>query len=416
MSMMRVLHICYSDLEGGAARAAYRLHQAQRQAGLDSHMLVLDKFSDDPAVHTVSSAHRIRIKLASFISRQLLRCQKTQNPIVHSLNIFPSGLLSTINKLKPDIVNLHWVGGEMLSVGEIARLSQPTVWTLHDMWAFCGCEHYDDERPSERYRHSYSADSRHPQDHGWDLDRWNFIRKQKAWKNKRFHIVTPSRWLGECVQHSQLFAQQPLQVIPNCIDHEIYRPLSKSFAREALGLPQDKQLLLFGAMSSTSDPRKGYHLLIPALQQLKAEGKAEQLALVVFGASQGDATQITGIPTHYMGRLHDDISLCLLYNAADLFVAPSLQDNLPNTLVESLACGTPCVAFNIGGMSDLIVGDNYGELCREANYIDLCRTISIQLDKVTERQLLVKSSNSYRGQDIITEKYLSIYKGLLCEI
>jgi glycosyltransferase involved in cell wall biosynthesis len=413
MSMMRVLHICYSDLEGGAARAAYRLHQAQRQAGLDSHMLVLDKFSDDPAVHTVSSAHRIRIKLASFISRQLLRCQKTQNPIVHSLNIFPSGLLSSINKLEPDIVNLHWVGGEMLSVGEIARLSQPTVWTLHDMWAFCGCEHYDDERPSERYRHGYSTDSRHPQDHGWDLDRWNFIRKQKAWKNKRFHIVTPSRWLGECAQHSQLFAKQPLQVIPNCIDHEIYRPLSKSFAREALGLPQDKQLLLFGAMSSTSDPRKGYHLLIPALQQLKAEGKAEQLALVVFGASQGDATQITGIPTHYMGRLHDDISLCLLYNAADLFVAPSLQDNLPNTLVESLACGTPCVAFNIGGMSDLIVNESMGYLCDSSDINDLALTLKSQLGCHSLPSHISADSKAKRSGNTVVSMYYKVYEGMI---
>lgn len=372
---MKILHLCYSDLEGGAARAAYRLHQAQRRIGLDSHMLVIDKRSDDPYVHTVSTFTRIRIKLASVFCRLLLRQQKTPNTVLHSLNFVPSGLPRYIEALQPDVINLHWLGGEMISVGEIAHLRQPIVWTLHDMWAFSGCEHYDDDRPSERYRSGYSAASRHPEHTGWDLDRWNFLRKQKAWASKRFHIVTPSHWLGDCVRHSKLFAGQPLQVIPNCIDHQVYRPLDKSFAREALGLPRDKQLLLFGAMSSTSDPRKGYQLLIPALQCLKAEGKAERIELVVFGASHGNAEQVTGIKTHYMGRLHDDISLCLLYNAADIFVAPSLQDNLPNTLVESLACGTPCIAFNIGGMADLIKHNGDGVLIDNVNAAALAKSI-----------------------------------------
>lgn len=408
---MRVLHLCYSDLDGGAARAAYRLHQAQRRAGIDSQMLVIDKRSDDPHVHTVSALSRIRIRCAAVFCRLLLRRQHTPNTVWHSLNLVPSGLPRYIEALQPDVINLHWLGGEMISVGEIARLRQPIVWTLHDMWAFSGCEHYDDDRPSERYRHDYSVASRHPEHTGWDLDRWNFQRKKKAWAGKPFHIVTPSRWLGECVHQSSLFAGQSLTVIPNCIDHQVYRPLEQSFAREALGLRQDKQLLLFGAMSSTSDPRKGYQLLIPALKQLKAEGKAEQMELVVFGASRGDAEQVTGIKTHYVGRLYDDISLCLLYNAADLFVAPSLQDNLPNTLVESLACGTPCVAFDIGGMSDLVKNQVNGLLIDKLNTSDLvtcltkffCESLAIKLNNI-ERE-----SEAKRSYALISSLYYELY-------
>jgi glycosyltransferase involved in cell wall biosynthesis len=330
--------------------------------------------------------------------------------VLHSLNIVPSGLPRYIEVLKPDVINLHWLGGEMISVGEIARLKPPIVWTLHDMWAFSGAEHYDDDKPSERYREGYSQESRHQQHGGVDLDRWNFLRKQKAWAGKRFHIVTPSRWLGECVRQSSLFSGQPLHVIPNCVDHQVYHPLNKSFAREALSLPKDKLLVLFGAMSSTSDPRKGYQLLIPALKQLKAEGKAEQLELVVFGAAQGDAEQVTGISTHYMGRLHDDISLCLLYNAADVFVAPSLQDNLPNTLVESMACGTPCIAFDIGGMRDLINSKNNGCLISDVNFNSLADGIlkfseikqGFSAEKIAEESALTRS----------LEAVSSIYSGL----
>ncbi|MDX7878432.1 glycosyltransferase [Aeromonas veronii] len=409
---MRILHICYSDLDGGAARAAFRLHQAQRSQGLDSHMLVINKCSDDPFVHTVCGMRQLRIKLASALSRFILRCQKTPNPVHHSLNLFPSGLLREIDRLAPDVVNLHWLGGEMLSVGEIGRISQPVVWTLHDMWAFSGAEHYDDDKPSQRYQMGYSRESRHEQHGGLDLDRWTFRRKQKAWAGKSFQIVTPSHWLADCVRQSTLFSGLPVTVISNCIDHAVYRPLPRELAREALGLPQEKQLLLFGAMSSTSDPRKGYHLLIPALQQLKVEGKAEQIELVVFGASRGDAEQVTGIKTHYMGRLHDDISLCLLYNAADLFVAPSLQDNLPNTLVESLACGTPCIAFDIGGMADL-VNESTGILAAKVDSLELFDAIQLlfKCDKIKESDIVSFSHRCF-SHELVVQRYFGLYENV----
>lgn len=407
---MRILHLCYSDLDGGAARAAFRLHQAQRSQGLDSHMLVINKCSDDPFVHTVSGLQQLRIKLASALSRLLLRGQKTPNPVHHSLNLFPSGLLREIDRLAPDVVNLHWLGGEMLSIGEIGRIRQPVVWTLHDMWAFSGAEHYDDDKPSQRYQMGYHRESRHEQHGGLDLDRWTFRRKQKAWAGKSFQIVTPSHWMADCVRQSTLFAGLPVSVISNCIDHTLYRPLPRELAREALGLPQDKQLLLFGAMSSTSDPRKGYHLLIPALQQLKVEGKAEQVELVVFGASRGDAEQVTGIKTHYMGRLHDDISLCLLYNAANLFVAPSLQDNLPNTLVESLACGTPCVAFDIGGMKDLICCTLVGKLVYNIELSELTLAISEQIRMPVSKSEISMTSSLVRLPSVVSDKYTKLYR------
>ncbi|MFO6423832.1 glycosyltransferase [Motilimonas sp. KMU-193] len=409
---MKILHICYSDLEGGAARAAYRLHQAQRKQGLDSQMLVINKCSDDPKVHAVSGFRRIRTQLASLFSRNILRLQQNPNPVLHSLNLFPSGLLHDIEKLAPDIINLHWLGGEMLSIGEIGRIQQPVVWTLHDMWAFSGAEHYDDDKPSERYRVSYSKGSRHPSHQGIDLDRWIFQRKQKLWQGKSFHIVTPSHWMADCVRQSDLFSKMPTRVISNCIDHLLYRPLSRELAREALKFPIDKQLILFGAMSSTSDPRKGYHLLIPALQQLTAEGKTENVELVIFGASNGDAESLTGIQARYMGTMHDDISLILLYNAADIFIAPSLQDNLPNTLVESLACGTPCVTFNTGGMLDLIHDPCMGEVSKEITHEALSEAISIALTKEYDRESIAIKSAKSRDETNIVKKYNELYQSI----
>nr|ELR5114113.1 glycosyltransferase [Providencia stuartii] len=405
---MRIVHVCYSDRNGGAARAAQRLHQAQRKQGIDSHMLVIDKRSDDPFIHTISGLHKLRIKFANFISRQILRLQKDKNLVLHSLNFFPSGLLPALNKLKPDVVNLHWLGGEMLSIGEIKKIHQPIVWTLHDMWAFSGCEHYDNLEASNRYASGYNSVCKG--NRGIDLNRWNFNRKKMLWKNKNFHIVAPSHWLANCVKESALFSNLRVDVIGNCIDHSQYKPINKFFCREVLGLPLNKKLLLFGAMSSTSDPRKGYSLLVSALKEYSKNNNPNEIELVVFGASQGNTEETTGFKTHYIGNLYDDISLVLLYNAADLLVAPSLQDNLPNTLVESLACGTPSLSFNIGGMVDLIRNEQLGNICENIDSVSLATSINKSLRKEYNTNYIHEHSLNIRGQEKIVSSYMKIYK------
>jgi glycosyltransferase involved in cell wall biosynthesis len=172
--------------------------------------------------------------------------------------------------------------------------------------------------------------------------------------------------------------------------------------------------LLFGAMSSTSDPRKGYHLLKDSLQRLQQEGNVNNIELVVFGASRGQTENDTGIVTHYMGRLHDDVSLVLLYNAADIFVAPSLQDNLPNTLVESLACGTPCVAFNLGGMPDLITNETVGSLAEGTDNKTLKKAIEYSLlQENISSDAISNISKELRSEDVISALYQKLYLKLV---
>jgi glycosyltransferase involved in cell wall biosynthesis len=410
---MKILHLCSSDLNGGAARAAYRLHQAQRKFGLDSHMLVIDKASDDPFVHSLSRVRTARAIVANALRKDIVKYQNTQNPTLHSLNVFPSGIIKYINKIQPDVVNLHWLGGEMLSIAEIGKIKQPIVWTMHDMWAFCGAEHYEDPEHEGRYMSDYSAENRNAKHTGWDLDSWCYQRKKKHWSKQKFHVVTPSTWLERCVKKSALFSHQPIMTISNCIDHSLYRPLDKDSARKLLGLPLDKKLVLFGAMSSTSDPRKGYHYLQQALLHLKVERNADNIELVVFGASGGSSAEDTGLITHYLGRLHDDFTLSALYNAADVFVAPSLQDNLSNTLVESLACGTPCVAFDIGGMSDLIPSNDYGTLVPSIDKVALAVAIRTELARPRCSEKIAQRSMAMRSENHIASQYSELYKCIL---
>lgn len=412
MKPLRILHVCTSDKVGGAARAAHRLHLAQRETGMDSHMLVLHRTEPSPHVHAPLSkpaqlAQRLKLALSA---RTLERQQTPSNPVLHSMNRFNSGLGRWINRSDFDIVNLHWLGAEMLSINEIGRIRQPVVWTMHDMWPFCGAEHYDDLDHPGRYLNGYTAASRPSSYQGADIDARVWRHKKKAWAGKRFHLVSPSRWLAGCARQSALMGQQPCHVIPNCVDTRAFKPLDRKLARQILNLAPDKRYILFGAMASTSDRRKGFHLLQPALKQLAARDSiGHNTELLIFGASAPEKPMDLGLPAHYMGHLHDDISLALLYAAADVFAAPSMQDNLPNTLVEAMACGTPCVAFALGGMTDLITPQITGALSRPFEVADFCDALANMLQHPPARETIRQAAAERYSPVQAAQKYEQVY-------
>jgi glycosyltransferase involved in cell wall biosynthesis len=408
---VRILHICYSDLNGGAARAAYRLHRSHKKYGLDSCMLVVEKTSNDPSVYAVSKFESLRIRLSNKISRLLLLLQQSENPIHHSLNVISSGLVKTVNNINPDIINLHWIGNEMISIKEISSLAQPIVWTLHDMWAFCGAEHYsDDSNTIDRFTNGYCKSGRNNRDRGLDINRFIHSRKMKYWKNSNMTIVCPSNWMSECANKSTLLDGKNILVINNCVDHQQYYPMNMDSSRSLLNLAPNKIFILFGAVSGRSDPRKGFFYLNSALNQIAKDSDVE---LIVFGDGTKGFTTNRAITIHSFGAVMDDDTLRTLYNAATVFVAPSLQDNLPNTVVEALACGTPCVVFPIGGMAELISDTELGWLCESVSVKSLTDGIRSQLSKTYSRFEVSNISKSLRGESIIAKKYFDTYASIL---
>ena len=348
---MKVLQLNHSDINGGAARAAYRIHHAICDSGIDSQMLVNVAASGDwtvqgPTSKRAKALGRIRPQLAIPL-RKLLR---TGNPIIHSPGLVPSRWPELINASDADVVNLHWVQGEMLSISDIARIRKPIVWTLHDMWAFCGAEHYSTDH---RWSDGYRRDNRPEHESGFDLNRWTWQRKRKHW-SRRLQIICPSNWLADCARSSALMADWPVTVIPNPIDTDRWQSIDQRLARQLLGLPQDCALLLFGAMGGGKDPRKGVDLLLAALAQLCSDPSLHNLQLVVFGQLAPQSSPQFGFPVHYTGHLHDDLSLRAFYSAADVMVVPSRQEAFGQTASEAHACGTPVVAFNACGLPDIV--------------------------------------------------------------
>lgn len=409
---MKVLHVNASDKSGGAARAAHRIHLAQRQAGLDSHMLVLHRSDDEPHIHTFRPhGGKVAQRLRQTISARLMARQRSAgNPTMHSLNRFSTGLADWINRSDFDIVNLHWLGSEMISIEEIARIRKPLVWTQHDMWAFCGAEHYDDLDNPGRYRQGYRPDTRLPGHSGPDLDAHTWRRKQRAWANLQLQLVSPSQWLADCTAESALLGHQPCTVIPNCVDTQVFKPIDRRLARIILNLNPDKRYVLFGAVASTRDRRKGFHLLQAALQRLAAQDDIRtDTELLIFGAHAPHQPTDLGLPTHYLGHFHDDTSLALLYNAADVFAAPSLQDNLPNTIVESVNCGTRCASFAVGGIPEILINSSQGSISKSLSSQALAIAIHEVLKTKASPTLHLDQTRAKYGYSNIAHMYMNTY-------
>ena len=406
---------------GGAARAAYRLHQGLLAGGVDSQMLVQARLTGDRTV--VAPTSKIdrgiaAIKPALDQIPFLLHRNRDRTINIYSSQWLPNKILKKIEAINPDIINIHWICGGFVPIEAIGKLNKPLVWTFHDMWAITGGCHYNGE--CDRYQQSCGSCPQLGSNRDWDLSRWIWQRKAKAWRDLNLTIVTPSHWLADTARSSSLFENAPIEVIGNGIDPQIYQPHSPEIARKILNLPQDKKIILFGALDSTQDKRKGFSLLFAALQKLQALESRNRVELVIFGASTPTNPPDFGFKTRYIGKLSDDVSLSLLYAAADVFVAPSIQDNLPNTILEAMFCGTPCTAFKIGGIPDLIDDRENGYLARPFLPEDLAAGIHwILEDRDRYQKLATKSRDKAIANfslDRQSQKYLRVFHSLYSKL
>ena len=398
---MKVLLISNSDIKGGSARAALRLHQGLKSIDFNSQMLVQTKHIEDRTILGSRAASGIGQVIAGSrltLGQLPLKFYPHYDGNAYSIQWLPDNIATKVAQLEPDIINLHWICNSYLKIETLAKFNKPLVWTLHDMWPFTGGCHYSGD--CNRYTESCGACPQLGSQRDLDLSRWIWQRKAKAWQNLDLTIVAVSSWLKECVSSSSLFKDLRIEVIPNGLDTEKYRPIKKQVAREILQLPQDKQLLLFGALGATSDKRKGFHLLQPALQDLSQEVWQNKLELLIFGASQPEKPPQLGFKAHYLGQLNDDLSLALVYSAADVMIVPSLQETFGQTASEALACGTPVVAFNATGLKDIVEHQQSGYLAQPYEVEDLARGIAWVLENEERYQKL-----SYRAREKVEQEF-----------
>lgn len=413
---MKPLLVSTFDIQGGAARAAYRLHAGLRQSGVDSRMLVQEKASDDYTVRGPESKGAYLLsRIRANFDRVPLYLYPKHHTAFFSSALLPDILKNEINVMDPDIVHLHWVSYGFMRIETLAAIRRPIVWTLHDMWPFTGGCHYSEG--CERYMNSCGCCPQLSSEKQYDLSRWNVNRKVNKWSALPITIVTPSRWLGECARKSSLFSNMEIEIIPNGIDVKRFSPHNKNICRDILSLPHGKKIILSGAVDYKVDGRKGFDLLHSALRHLK--DAVADVELAIIGMTKPEIDHDFGMPVHYLGCLNDEVSLAVAYGAADVFVAPSREENLSNMVLEAISCGLPCVAFNVGGMPDMIEHGLNGFLTPVFDTEEFGKGVVRILGDVSLRSVMSccsrqKAEINFAVQSV-SSRYRQLYERLLCK-
>jgi len=402
------------DGQGGAGIATYRIHRALRSIGVDSKLLVQSRKVDDYTVLEPKGNGRFTARIRPHLDALPNRFFSRTKPELFSVAWLPDTLLERIYDASPDLVHLFWINNGFVRLENLGKIRQPSVWTLHDMWPFTGGCHYDDGcgRYIDRCGHCpsiYSIKER-------DLSRRIFQRKIDSWRDWDVTVVATSEWLAKEARASSIFRDRDVRVIPNAIDIETFRPIPRHIARSIFKLPQSKRIIMFSAFSATTHPRKGGHLLLTAIEQIVNSYGTNDVELVILGSSRPEHSKDLGIPVHYMGHFADDISQVLLYSAADVLVAPSMQENLSNTVLEALACGTPVVSFCIGGMPDMIKHQVNGYLAQAFEPDDLAAGIMWVLDNDDRLKQLSENARLQVAERYTFEKIARSYESLYGEL
>lgn len=397
---MKILILNTSERTGGAAVAAGRLEKALLRVGV----------SVSKIVRKDTKLNRLRFYWERLI---IFLCNGLNRKKLFMVSIANTGEDISSNPLvkEADIIHLHWINQGFLSLNNIKKLvelNKPIVWTMHDMWPCTGiCHHARDcKRYQEKCGSCIFLDSK-----GNDLSTKIYNRKLSLYKLANITFVGCSQWLTNRAKQSRLLENKLVCSIPNPIDVSLFRQKGQKEVRNLLGLPLNKKLLLFGALNAT-DRRKGIEYLITSLELLDRQ----DVELVVLGQVKENIRNMFSLPIHSIGYLSDELKIVDLYNAVDMFVTPSLEENLPNMIMESMARGTPCVGFRVGGIPEMIDHQVNGYVANYKDSKDLANGIQWVLEHKEPQTLseaCIKKVKENYCEEIVAKQYIDLYKRLL---
>lgn len=416
---MRVLIINTSERIGGAAIAANRLMDALRNNGIKAKMLVRDKQTNNVSVVGLNKSWW---KVWQFIWERIIiwKANYFKKHNLFAVDIANTGTnVTTLPEFKQaDIIHLHWVNQGMLSLKDIQYILQsgkPIVWTMHDMWPCTGichhareCNQYQQECHHCPYLYKKGFN---------DLSNQVFKRKAELYKLSPITFVTCSNWLKEKASQSALLKGHSIVHIPNPINTNLFKPRNRKEARIACGFPQEKKLILFGALKIT-DKRKGIDYFIECCQILvqKYPHMKDKLGVVVYGNHSEELKSLLPFEVYSLNYISNEKELANVYNAADIFVTPSLEENLPNTIMEAMASGTPCIGFQVGGIPEMIDHLHNGYVAEYKSAEDLANGIHWILDEgeyeSLSKEATRKAISSY-SESTIAKKYIEIYNKII---
>ncbi|MES2377287.1 MAG: glycosyltransferase family 4 protein [Bacteroidota bacterium] len=418
---MKVTLINTSDAGGGAPAACLRLLKALVWAKVDARLLVQYKKTGDERVDGIVKSLTTKLKAkADFLRERIsfILFHEKDKSVRFAFSTANAGTSIVKQPLvaNADIIHLHWTNSGFLSIADLKDLvdtGKPIVWTLHDMWAFTGGCHYSGACDNYLRECGNCPFLRDASDN--DISHTGWLRKAAMFKNaKNITFVTCSKWLAGVAKQSSLIKDFRIEAIPNPIDINIFSPKDKLSARQKRGIDPSAKIILFGA-ANINDRRKGVSYLVNALNILKADHlQSGEIEIVIFGKNKHfDVTQLP-FKVHELSLITSQDELAEIYSMADLFVTPSLEDNLPNTVMEALSCGTPVVAFNTGGIPEMVDHQRTGYLAEFKNAADMAKGLfetlngdAAQLAANARQKVLDNYTN-----EIVAQQYINLYKSI----
>ncbi len=413
---MKIVNISTSDFIGGAARATYRLHREFINMGYDSKLLVLHKTLDDNTIISVSK-NKVEKVFSKFsggidnIPAKFYGVQNTWSTAWYGQDI------SKLDEVKEaDIIVLYWISGGFLSPKSIFQLSQlnkPIFWRLSDMWPFTGGCHYSNGCTKYLENCGYCPELSSSKEN--DLSKKLLIKKNHLWKDIDINIIAPSNWIAQCASNSSVFKNKKIRIFGTGVDTNLFKPIEKNIARDILNIPEGKKVILLGAVNIVSDNRKGGMLAYKAFEKLLESYEKSNVYLLVFG-SYNNVFENLEIDVNMIGKVNDEYTLALLYSSSDVFIAPSKEENLANTVLESLGCGTPVVAFDVGGMPDAIEHQKNGYLAKPFSTNELAYGIEWILNNDNYAELCENAREKVMKEfdsKIVAKKYIKLYKDIV---
>ena len=411
---MKILHLSYSDFKGGASRAVKRIHESLLPK-VDSNLIVNlsnEIYGNKNIFGPKNIFFKYKNLLRAAVGTRLGLLLRSDNFVIHSLGVLPSNFSKFINKSDFDIINLHWIGGEMISIEDIGKIKKPIVWTLHDMWPFCGAEHFTLD---DRWKYGYFKSNKKKNEKYFDLKRFCWDRKVRSWK-KKMNIVGVSDWISNCASDSSLMCDWPNRTINNTLDTNFWKPESKSKAREFFNLPMNIKIFGYGSLGYKNSSLKGKDLFLSAIKHIKHDKK--KFGIFFLGEGNDFADEINGIKIFKVDRLDNDNEIKHFYNAIDFVVVPSRLESFGQTASEAHSCGKPVVAFKCTGLTDIIKHKINGWLAEPFDISELATGIDyiLDLDEVTFKKYCQDSRNMAEKKfsyEVISKKYIELYKDIL---
>jgi len=404
---MKILHVNFSDNKGGASVSVMRLHKLLLEKKIDSNLLVADKELDEYKVLSINkTSEKILNIIKSSISRNIGIFFKTSNKNTHSINLIPSKLLKIINEFNADIVNLHWLGNETLSINQISKIKSNIVWTMHDMWPFCGAEHYTDEI---RYKTGYYKKNRPSYEKRFDLNKFIWQKKIDKFKNIK-KIIATSKWMHTCLKESYIFKNSTIEEIPLVLDQKFWFPvLENNIAKDILGIPKDKKIITFGSDNDLGNDRKGFEYVTNALKYFENN---DDLEFIFFG--ENNFIKFKKIMENLnidkkiinLGKINDKFTMKLLYSASDLIISPSKQEAFGLIVSEAQHMGVPCVVFENTGPESIVEHKKTGYIAKYNSIDDFINGILWCLKNLVYKR---KDINNVINKKFQTDKIIDGY-------